>query len=101
MTASPATVIVLISGGTTFAVEWAFGHQIDWKVPLATVLLAAGAEGFSALDRNGATLLSLFVALGAFTTKFNGHSAIDLVNGVISGTGKAVGSTGQSTTKAA
>lgn len=99
--AAPATVIVLISGGATFTVEWAFGHKIDWKVPLATVLLATGFEGFSALDKNGATLLSLMVALGAFTTKFDGKSAIDLINSVVSGTGKDVGSSGQTTTKAA
>jgi hypothetical protein len=99
--AAPATVIVLISGGTTFTVEWALGHRIDWKVPVATVLLAAGFEGFSALDRNGATLLSLFVMLGAFTTKFDGKSAADLLSGVVSGTGKVVGSSGQTTSPAA
>jgi hypothetical protein len=96
--AAPATIIVLVAGGSTFTAEWALGHKLDWKVPLATILLAAGFEGFSAIDRNGATLLSLMVLLGAFTTKFDGHSTIDLISSAVSGTGKLAGSTGSSTT---
>jgi len=99
--AAPATIIVLVAGGSTFTAQWALGHTIDWKVPLATLLLAAGFEGFSAIDRNGATLMSLFVLLGALTTKFDGHSSIELLTSAISGTGKLTGSTGQSTTKVA
>lgn len=98
--AAPATVIVLIAGGTTFTTEWALGHKIDWKVPLATVLLAAGMEGFSTIDRNGATLLSLLVLLGALSTKWDGHSPFDLISGAVSGSGKLVGSSGQTTTAA-
>lgn len=95
---APATVIILVAGGSTFTAQWALAHKLDWKVPLATVLLAAGAEGFSAIDKNGATILSLMVLLGALTTKFDGHSVIDLVSSAATGTGKLAGSTGQSTT---
>ncbi len=83
--ATPATTIILVAGGVTFTGEWYWSQKIDWKVPLATVLLAAGAEGLSAVDRNGATLLAIMVALGAFTTKYNGHSAIDMVTALIHG----------------
>lgn len=98
--AAPATVITLLAGGSTFTAEWALGHVFNWKIPLATILLAAGMEGFSALDRNGATLLSLFVLIGAVTTKFDGHSVIDLVTDLATGTGKLAGATGQSKTAA-
>ena len=98
--AAPATVIVLVAGGATFTTEWALAKKIDWKVPLATLLLAAGMEGLSAIDRNGATLLSLLVLMGALTTKWDGHSPVDLISGAVSGTGKLVGSSGQTTTAA-
>jgi hypothetical protein len=96
--AAPATIIVLVAGSATFTTEWALAHKIDWKVPLATLLLAAGMEGFSAVDRNGATLLSLLVLLGALTTKWDGYSPVDLISGAVTGTGKLTGSTGQTTT---
>lgn len=87
--AGPASKIVLVAGGITFAGEWYWQHEIDWKVPLATLLLAAGMEGFSDIDKNGATILSLLIAIGAFSTKFKGHSAFDIVTGVMNtGTSK-------------
>jgi hypothetical protein len=83
--AAPATDIVLVAGAVTFTGEWYWNHQIDWKVPLATVLLAAAFEGLSNVDRNGATLLSIMVFAGAASTKFGGHSAFDMVTALIGG----------------
>jgi hypothetical protein len=85
---SPATTIVLISGAVTFTGEWYWNHEIDWKVPLATILLAAGAEGLSAVDKNGATVLSCLVLLAALSTPFKGHTAFGMISGVLSGAGK-------------
>lgn len=99
--AAPATIITLVAGTATFSSEWYFSHELDWKVPLATVLLAAGMEGFSSIDRNGATILSLLILAGALTTKFNGHSALDMITGLVSGTGKLAGSSGQTKTRVA
>ena len=83
--AAPGTDIVLIAGAVTFTGEWYWEKKIDWKVPLATVLLAAMFEGLSNVDRNGATLLSLMVFAGAASTKFNGHSAFDMVTALVGG----------------
>jgi hypothetical protein len=81
-------VIVLVAGGATFTTEWMYSKVIDWKVPLATVLLAAAMEGVSAVDRNGGTLLGIMIALGAFSTKFNGHSFFDMITGLAGATTK-------------
>jgi hypothetical protein len=82
---APATTIVLVTGGITFTGEWYWQHKIDWKVPLATVLLAAGAEGLSAIDKNGATIFAIMAFLAAATTKYNGHSAVDMVTNLVKG----------------
>ncbi len=84
----PATSIVLVAGSLTFVGEWYWEKKIDWKVPLATVLLAAGAEGLSAVDKNGATIMAVMVFLAAATTKYNGHSATDMITNLVNG-GKA------------
>jgi hypothetical protein len=93
----PGPAIVLGAGALTFVGEWYWNKEIDWKVPLATVLLAGGVEILSSVDRNGATILSLMVAAGALSTKFNGHSAFQILTGVINTTGKAA--TGKQVTK--
>jgi hypothetical protein len=77
--------IVLIAGAVTFTGEWYWKKEIDWKVPLATVLLAAAFEGLAQVDPHGAVLLSLMVFAGAATTKFDGHSAVDMVTALIGG----------------
>jgi hypothetical protein len=77
MTAS--VTITLVAGGMTFVNEWYQTRNIDWKVPLATSLLAVGMEVFSKLDNGAATALSVLVFLGAATTQFNGKSAVDTV----------------------
>jgi hypothetical protein len=85
MSAAPGTTIVLVAGAVTFTGEWYWNKTIDWKVPLATVLLAGGFEVLSNVDRNGATLLSLMVFAGAASTKFSGHSAFDMVTALLGG----------------
>jgi hypothetical protein len=98
MAAAPGTTIVLLSGAVTFTGEWYWNKTIDWKVPLATILLAGGFEVMSNMDRNGATLLSLMVFAGAMSTKFSGHSAFDMVTALLSG-GKQAKTNPASTTK--
>ena len=83
--ASAAADVVLAAGGVTFAGEWYWNKTIDWKVPLATVLLAAAFEGLSKVDNHGATLLSVMVFAGAASTKFGGHSAFDMVTNLVNG----------------
>jgi len=83
--AAPGTNIVLVAGAVTFTGEWYWSQKMDWKVPLATILLAAGFEGLSSLDRNGTTILALIIFAGAASTKFSGHSAFDMVTALVSG----------------
>ena len=80
--AETATVVVLTAGTITFANEWWQTHQINWRVPVATVLLAAAFDGLSKLDRQVATLLSVMVLIGAVTTEFNGKSAASTLAGL-------------------
>lgn len=74
-----APTVTLVAGGITFVNQWYWTHNLDWKVPVATVILAAGMSGLGKLDTKAANILSLMVLMGASTTKFNGHSAIDTV----------------------
>lgn len=76
---STGAVIVLVAGGATFTNKWYQTRQADWKVPVATLLLAGGIEAISSVDKNAGTVTALLVLLGAVTTKFNGHSAIDTI----------------------
>lgn len=75
-----ATVITLTAGGLTFTNEWYQTKRIDWKVPLATVVLAAGVDMLSELDNKAAILLSVLILMGAVTTKFNGKSVVNLLS---------------------
>jgi hypothetical protein len=84
MTAS--VTITLAAGGMTFVNEWYQTKNIDWKVPLATALLAVGMEVFSNVDNGAATAFSVIIFLGAATTKFNGKSPVDTVSALLSNT---------------
>lgn len=84
-----ATVIVLSAGSVTFVNQWYWTHNLDWKVPVATVLLAAGIDGLSHLDRKLSVTLSLLILLGALTTEFNGHSAMNTVSSFLANRSEA------------
>jgi hypothetical protein len=75
--ANTATVIILTAGTITFANQWYQTKEINWKVPLATVLGAALFDGLAHVNSKIATGLSVMVLLGALVTKFNGKSAAD------------------------
>lgn len=79
MAAEFSATVTLVAGGITFVNQWYWTRNLDWKVPVATVFLAAGMSGLAKLDTKTANILSIFVLMGAATTKFNGHSAIDTV----------------------
>lgn len=81
--AETATVIVLVAGGMTFTNQWYQTRNLDWKVPVATVILAAGVGVISNLDRKAAILLSALIFFGAATTQFDGRSPIDVVSNLV------------------
>lgn len=78
--AETGTMITLTAGGITFVNQWYQTRNIDWKVPVATVILAGGVDVLSRLDTKAATILSVLILMGAVTTKFNGKSAIDMIS---------------------
>lgn len=79
---SPAATIIMIAGGITFANEWYQTKEFNWRVPVATILLAAVFEGLARLDTKVATGLSVMALLAALTTEFNGKSALDTISGI-------------------
>jgi hypothetical protein len=72
-----ASGIVVFSGTMTFANEWYQTKQINWRVPVATLLLGAAFDGLSKLDNQIANMLAVMVFIGAGSTEFNGKSAFD------------------------
>lgn len=80
-------MITLTAGGITFVNQWYQTHNLDWKVPVATVILGAGVDAFSKLDSKGALLLSGLILMGALTTKFGGKTPIDLITGFVNSRG--------------
>jgi len=70
-----ATSIILAAGTMTFANEWYQTKQVNWRVPIATLILAAAFDGLARLDNGAATSLAVIAFIGAGTTEFNGKSA--------------------------
>jgi hypothetical protein len=77
-----ATGVVLAAGTMTFANEWWQTKQVNWRVPVATLLLGAAFDFFSKLDSGISNMLAAMVFIGAGTTTFNGKSAFDTLAGV-------------------
>ena len=75
--ANVATGIILVAGTATFANEWYVTKKVNWRVPVATLLLAAAFDGLAHVDDKAAVGLSVIVLLGALTTKFHGKSVAD------------------------
>lgn len=78
--AEAAPLITIVAGSMTFVNQWYWTKNLDWKVPVATLILAAAMDGLSKLDSKSATMLSLMVLLGAATTEFDGHSITSTIS---------------------
>ena len=77
--ANTATGIILVAGGITFANEWYQTHQVNWRVPVATLLIGAVFDGLAHIDPKIATWTAVMVLIGASVTEFNGKSAASTV----------------------
>lgn len=77
--ANAAAGIILIAGGITFTNEWYQTKQVNWRVPIATVLAAAVFDGLAKLDDKAAVGLAVIVLIGAFVNKINGKSIADVL----------------------
>lgn len=83
--ANTATVLVLTAGTITFANEWYQTKTVNWRVPVATVILAGVFDGLSHLDEKAATGLSVMILIAALLTRFNGKSVADQLTASFSG----------------
>lgn len=91
--------LVLLAGTLTFSNEWLQTHEINWRVPVATVLAAAATAGVGRISPGGATSLGVMALIVAAATPLNGKSPIQQINSVVNVSSvKAKGST---TTRAA
>lgn len=79
-----ATVMIITAGTVTFANEWYQTKNIDWKIPVVTLFLAAAFDGLAKIDANAAAGLAAIAMVGAFTVKYNGKSALDQLGGLVS-----------------
>jgi glucokinase len=75
--ANVATGIVLVAGTATFTNEWYQTGKVNWRVPVATLLLAAGFDALAHVNDKAAVGLSIMVLIGAATAKFGGASVAD------------------------
>jgi uncharacterized membrane protein YfcA len=79
--ANTATVLVLTAGTITFTNEWYQTKTVNWRVPVATLILAGVFDGLAHLDDHAATGLSVMILIGALLTRFNGKSVADQLAG--------------------
>lgn len=77
--------LVLTAGTVTFANEWYQTGQFNWRVPIATLLGAALVGGFSAFSPKASAGLGGIILVGALTAKFNGKSAVTVLNEALQG----------------
>jgi uncharacterized membrane protein YfcA len=78
-----ATTLIITAGTVTFTNEWYQTKNLDWKVPVVTLFLAAAFDGLAKVNDKAATGIAFIALIGAFTTKFNGKSAIDTLGGLV------------------
>lgn len=74
-----ATGIILVAGTITFGNEWYQTKKVNWRVPVATLLIGAVFDGLAHIDANAATGLATMALLAALVTEFNGKSAADTI----------------------
>jgi len=85
--AATGTSLILVAGTLTFSNEWYQTKTFNWRVPIATILIAAGFEGLDKFDPRVATGLGIMALIVAATTEFNGKSAVATIGDLFGSTG--------------
>jgi hypothetical protein len=70
-------VFVLAAGTLTFGNEWLQTGQVNWRVPIATLLGAGAIGAVGVLSASAANALGVMVFIAAASMRSNGKSAID------------------------
>lgn len=86
MMASGAATTVVVAGTATLANSWLQSKTINWKIPVATLLLAAGTEALAHWSPPVAAGMAALILLGALTATVGGKSIIDEIGSNFSGT---------------
>jgi hypothetical protein len=73
----------LLAGTLTLGNEWLQTRELNWRVPVATMLAAAAVSGFSNVSPGGATSLGLMALIVAASTPLNGKSPIQEIGGFV------------------
>jgi hypothetical protein len=89
MAADTGMKLVLLAGTLSFSNEWLQTREINWRIPVATMLAAAAVSGFSHVSPNGATSLGVMALIVAAATPLNGKSPIQEFNAFINPPGTA------------
>jgi hypothetical protein len=75
--------LVLLAGTLTLANEWLQTKDINWRVPVATVLAAAATAAIGKVSPNGATALGIMALIVAAATPLNGKSPIQQIGATV------------------
>jgi hypothetical protein len=70
------TVLVLITGTMTFTNEWLQTKEVNWRIPIATLLGAVVVDGVSKVTGSGGTALGVMILIAGAATPINGKSPI-------------------------
>lgn len=68
--------LVIAAGTLTFANEWLQTDELNWRVPIATILGAGAMAAIGAVSSGAANGLGAMVLIAAANTRFNGKSAV-------------------------
>ena len=77
--------LVLSGGAATFGNEWMQNGELNWRVPIAVMLLAGLDGALSALSPSAGLAFGAIVFTGAIATPLNGKSVIDEFNSQFTG----------------
>lgn len=68
--------LVLVAGTLTFGNEWIQLHEINWRIPVATVLAAAATGAIGRASPGGAASIGVMALIAAAATPLRGRSPI-------------------------
>ena len=85
--ASPDTgmKLVLVAGVMTFGNEWYQTHDLNWRVPIATVIAAAVTAGIGHVSPGAGVGIGVMALVVAATTPLNGKSPVQELSSVVDG----------------
>jgi hypothetical protein len=90
--------LVLFAGTLTFSNEWLQTRELNWRIPVATVLAGAAVAGIGRVSPGGASSMGVMALIVAAVTPLNGKSPIQEIGSVVNA--RATAKTKTTTVKA-